>query len=122
MPEAPSAEAVSREARALSELSASIAHEIRNPITAAKSLVQQIRESPAAPENAEYARVAVEELDRVERSISHLLRYAREEKRNVVYLEPHRTNTMSSSSSRVGNTHILTTITPGHTLDQSPPG
>ena len=68
-----------RHARALEALSASVAHEIRNPITAAKSLVQQIAESPQAPENAEYAKVAVAELDRVERSVSHLLRYAREE-------------------------------------------
>jgi signal transduction histidine kinase len=68
-----------RHARALEALSASVAHEIRNPITAAKSLVQQIAETPQAPENAEYARVAAEELDRVERSVSHLLRYAREE-------------------------------------------
>jgi polar amino acid transport system substrate-binding protein len=68
-----------RHARALEALSASVAHEIRNPITAAKSLVQQIAETPLAPENAEYARVAAEELDRVERSVSHLLRYAREE-------------------------------------------
>jgi signal transduction histidine kinase len=66
-------------ARSLEELSAAIAHEIRNPITAAKSLVQQIAEDPAASENAEHARVAVEELDRVERSIAHLLRFAREE-------------------------------------------
>lgn len=65
--------------RSLEELSAAIAHEIRNPITAAKSLVQQIAEDPAASENAEHARVAVEELDRVERSIAHLLRFAREE-------------------------------------------
>ena len=56
-----------------------LAHEIRNPITAAKSLVQQLGEDSASPENVEYARVALEELDRVERSISHLLRYAREE-------------------------------------------
>ncbi|MGH7439533.1 MAG: ATP-binding protein [Polyangiaceae bacterium] len=68
-----------RHARSLELLSASIAHEIRNPITAARSLVAQIGEDPAAPENAEYARVALEELDRVERSISHLLRFAREE-------------------------------------------
>ena len=68
-----------RHGRALEELSASVAHEIRNPITAAKSLVQQIAEAPHAPENAEYARVAAVELDRVERSVSHLLRYAREE-------------------------------------------
>lgn len=66
-------------ARTLERLSAGIAHEIRNPITAAKSLVQQIGEDPNDPDNAEYARVAVEELDRVERSIGHLLRYAREE-------------------------------------------
>ena len=66
-------------ARSIEELSASIAHEIRNPITAAKSLVQQMGEDPRSHENIEYARVAVEELDRVERSISHLLRYAREE-------------------------------------------
>ena len=65
--------------RSLEELSASIAHEIRNPITATKSLVQQIGDDPAADENMEYAKVALEELDRVERSISHLLRYAREE-------------------------------------------
>lgn len=66
-------------ARAMYRLSASVAHEIRNPITAAKSLVQQIGEDPNAPRNAELARVAVEELDRVERSIASLLRYAREE-------------------------------------------
>lgn len=65
--------------RSLEELSASIAHEIRNPITAAKSLVQQLGEDPGSSENVEYAQIALQELDRVERSISHLLRYAREE-------------------------------------------
>ena len=66
-------------ARSLERLSAGIAHEIRNPITAAKSLVQQIGEDPSDPDNGEYARVAIEELNRVEHSIAHLLRYAREE-------------------------------------------
>ncbi|MFO0728796.1 MAG: HAMP domain-containing sensor histidine kinase [Myxococcota bacterium] len=65
--------------RSLEELSASIAHEIRNPITAARSLVQQMGEDPTSAENVEYAKIALEELGRVERSISHLLRYAREE-------------------------------------------
>ncbi len=65
--------------RNLETLSASLAHEIRNPITAAKSLVQQVGEDPASEDNVEYAQVALEELDRVERSISHLLRFAREE-------------------------------------------
>jgi len=68
-----------RHARSIEQLSASIAHEIRNPITAAKSLVQQMGEDPASGENVDYAKVALDELDRVERSISHLLRFAREE-------------------------------------------
>jgi signal transduction histidine kinase len=66
-------------AHSMHELSARVAHEIRNPITAAKSLVQQMEEEPGAPENVEYARVALEELSRVERSVSHLLRFARDE-------------------------------------------
>jgi signal transduction histidine kinase len=70
-------------ARSLEQLSASIAHEIRNPITAAKSLVQQMGEDPGSRENVEYADVALKELDRVERSISHLLRFAREEEIRV---------------------------------------
>lgn len=66
-------------ARSLEVLSASIAHEIRNPITAAKSLLQQINEEPDSLDNPEYAQVALVELERVERSIHHLLRYGREE-------------------------------------------
>jgi signal transduction histidine kinase len=65
--------------RSLEDLSAQVAHEIRNPITAAKSLVQQMGEDPTSAENVGYAKVALEELDRVERSVAHLLRYAREE-------------------------------------------
>ncbi|MFP6622411.1 MAG: ATP-binding protein, partial [Myxococcota bacterium] len=71
--------AQTRHERSLEDLSASIAHEIRNPVTAAKTLVQQMGEDPLSGENINYANVALEELDRVERSISHLLRYARDE-------------------------------------------
>ncbi|MGH7915997.1 MAG: ATP-binding protein [Candidatus Binataceae bacterium] len=63
----------------LDELTASFAHEIRNPIAAAKSLVQQMGEDPRSNENVEYAKVALDELARVERSVSHLLKYAKEE-------------------------------------------
>jgi len=63
----------------MDELSSSIAHEIRNPIAAAKSLVQQMGEDPTSVENVEYAKVAIEELDRVEHRVSHLLKYAKEE-------------------------------------------
>ncbi len=67
------------QARRVQRLSASLAHEIRNPITAAKSLVQQMGEDPGAAENVNYAQVALQELERVERSIAHLLKFAREE-------------------------------------------
>lgn len=63
----------------LDELSSTIAHEIRNPIAAAKSLVQQMGEDPQSVENVEYAHVALDELDRVERRIAHLLKFAKEE-------------------------------------------
>src|SRR5262249_43778913 len=63
----------------LAELSSTIAHEIRNPIAAAKSLVQQMGEDPQSVENVEYAKVALDELDRVERRIAHLLKFAKEE-------------------------------------------
>ena len=66
----------------LDELTASFAHEIRNPIAAARSLVQQMGEDPVSSENVEYARVALDELARVERSVSHLLKFAKEEDYN----------------------------------------
>jgi signal transduction histidine kinase len=68
-----------RHAQSLVELSAAIAHEIRNPIAAAKSLLQQIAEDPSSRDTTEYLQVALAELERVERSVSHLLRYARDE-------------------------------------------
>ena len=40
-------------------------------------------EDPRDVDQEEYARVAVEELERVERSISHLLRFAREEETRI---------------------------------------
>jgi signal transduction histidine kinase len=70
---------VTEKQASIDDLSSTIAHEIRNPIAAAKSLVQQMGEDPTSVENVEYGKVALEELDRVEKSISHLLKYAKEE-------------------------------------------
>ena len=64
--------------RQVEDLAAGVAHEIRNPITAAKELVQQMGEDPSASENVDHANVALDELNRVEKSISHLLSFARE--------------------------------------------
>ena len=70
----------------IDELSSTIAHEIRNPIAAAKSLVQQMGEDPTSVENVEYAKVALDELDRVERSVAHLLKYAKEEDYSLAHV------------------------------------
>ena len=73
------AKVTTRSRKSMEDLSASIAKEIRNPITEAKRLVQKMGEDAAADENLAHAERALTELDRVERSISHLLRYARDE-------------------------------------------
>jgi signal transduction histidine kinase len=83
------------QARRVQQLSASLAHEIRNPITAAKSLVQQMGEDPSAAENVSYAQVALQELERVERSIAHLLKFARDEE---LKLAPTRLDEIAASA------------------------
>jgi signal transduction histidine kinase len=60
------------------ELAARIAHEIRNPVTAARSLAQQLVREPEVPYEGEL-RVILEELERVERQVGSLLRFARRE-------------------------------------------
>jgi signal transduction histidine kinase len=64
---------------AIGELSARIAHEIRNPVTAARSLAQQLAREPESPMNAEHAQLIVTELERIERQVAALLRFARRE-------------------------------------------
>jgi signal transduction histidine kinase len=68
---------------ALGELSARIAHEIRNPVTAARSLAQQLTREPEMAFAAEH-RLILAELERVERQIATLLRFARREEYRIV--------------------------------------
>jgi len=63
---------------AIGELAARIAHEIRNPVTAARSLAQQLAREPTSPFAAEH-RLILDELERVERQVAALLRFARRE-------------------------------------------
>jgi polar amino acid transport system substrate-binding protein len=52
-----------------------VAHEIRNPVTAARSLAQQLAREPGVPFVRELD-VVVTELDRIERQVGALLRFA----------------------------------------------
>lgn len=64
---------------AVGELAARVAHEIRNPVTAARSLAQLLVSDPQAAHNAEHATLILGELDRVERQVAALLRFTRRE-------------------------------------------
>ncbi len=63
---------------AIGETAARIAHDIRNPVTAARSLAQQLVRDPASPFAEEHALI-LGELERVERQVAALLRFARRE-------------------------------------------
>jgi signal transduction histidine kinase/imidazolonepropionase-like amidohydrolase len=62
---------------AIGELAARVAHEIRNPVTAARSLAQQLSRAHAGASDAEAAALILTELERVERQVATLLRFAR---------------------------------------------
>jgi signal transduction histidine kinase len=64
---------------AIGELAARVAHEIRNPVTAARSLAQLMVRDPTSPHAAEHADLILAELGRVERQVQALLRFARRE-------------------------------------------
>jgi signal transduction histidine kinase len=65
---------------AIGQLAATVAHEIRNPITGAKCLLQQVEEElNGTAQGKEYVQLALEDLERVEQSVSQLLSFARKE-------------------------------------------
>lgn len=60
----------------ISELAASVAHEVRNPLTVVRGFVQLLREG-VDPERREYIKLVLTELDRAEFIISDYLSLAR---------------------------------------------
>lgn len=61
------------------ELAASVAHEIRNPLTGVRSLAQRIAEEDVDPGRLRrYSTVIVEEIGRVDRIVANLLAVARQ--------------------------------------------
>ena len=62
----------------LGELSASVAHEVRNPLTGMRSLAQRLAEDDVDDaKRRRYAAVILEEAERVERIVANLLGFAR---------------------------------------------
>ncbi|MDQ0244159.1 two-component system sporulation sensor kinase B [Bacillus fengqiuensis] len=61
----------------LGELAASIAHEIRNPMTVIRGFIQLLNNQEAEKKNQDYMKLVINELDRAESIIEDYLSYAR---------------------------------------------
>ncbi len=64
-------------AHAVAELAASVAHEIRNPITAIRGFMQLLAHRNADAKTQEYVQIMVEEVDNVEATLSEFLNLAK---------------------------------------------
>ena len=61
----------------IGEMSAAVAHGLRNPLASLRAAAQVVRRHPNAPSSAEHLNAIIEEVDRLDRRISHLLSFSR---------------------------------------------
>jgi signal transduction histidine kinase len=61
----------------IGEMSAAVAHGLRNPLASLRAAAQLVRRHPDAPAAAEHLNAIIEEVDRLDRRISHLLSFSR---------------------------------------------
>jgi two-component system sporulation sensor kinase B len=81
----------------LGELAATIAHEIRNPITVSKGFLQLLKARSQNETDLRYSILALEEIDRAEGIISEYLMYAKPQAERVekIDVKAHLSNVMS---------------------------
>jgi signal transduction histidine kinase len=61
----------------IGEMAAAVAHGLRNPLASLRAAAQLVRLHPDAPSSREHLDAIVEEVDRLDRRISHLLSFSR---------------------------------------------
>jgi len=61
----------------IGEMSAAVAHGLRNPLASLRAAAQVVRHHPSAPSSAEHLEAIIGEVDRLDRRISHLLSFSR---------------------------------------------
>jgi signal transduction histidine kinase len=61
----------------IGEMAAAVAHGLRNPLASLRAAAQMVRQHPEAPSSTEHLDAIVEEVDRLDRRISHLLSFSR---------------------------------------------
>ncbi|MDX1970912.1 MAG: ATP-binding protein [Candidatus Sumerlaeia bacterium] len=84
---------------ALGELTAGLAHEIRNPLASIKTSVEFLRcapQNPIDPERPDFASIILEETARLDKILSEFLQFARSEETRVEG-EPHHTQLLDSA-------------------------
>ncbi|MEO8091039.1 MAG: ATP-binding protein [Gemmatimonadales bacterium] len=61
----------------IGEMAAAVAHGLRNPLASLRAAAQVVRRHPESPSSSEYLDAIIEEVDRLDRRISHLLSFSR---------------------------------------------
>ncbi|HEX2250534.1 MAG TPA: ATP-binding protein, partial [Gemmatimonadales bacterium] len=61
----------------IGQMSAAVAHGLRNPLASLRAAAQVVRRHPNSPGSAEYLNAIIDEVDRLDRRISHLLSFSR---------------------------------------------
>jgi signal transduction histidine kinase len=61
----------------IGEMSAAVAHGLRNPLASLRASAQLVRRHPDSPAAGEHLQAIIEEVDRLDRRISHLLSFSR---------------------------------------------
>jgi len=61
----------------IGEMSAAVAHGLRNPLASLRAAAQLVRRHPTSPATTEHLDAIIEEVDRLDRRISHLLSFSR---------------------------------------------
>ena len=61
----------------IGEMSAAVAHGLRNPLASLRAAAQLVRRHPRRPAATEHLDAIIEEVDRLDRRISHLLSFSR---------------------------------------------
>jgi two-component system sensor histidine kinase AtoS len=72
---------------ALGTLSAGIAHEVRNPLTAIKGFAQMIAKRPTSEKNAKYIKFIIDEVSKLENLVREILDFAKEKKPSKSYIK-----------------------------------